>query len=126
MARKQSPTLTDAELRLMEILWKRGDASVSDVVADLPQSLDLAYNTVLTTLRILEKKGYVTHSKDGRAHRYKPTIDRHVARNAAIEHMVQRFFNNSPEALALHILDRDNISETELRKLKEKIEREAK
>lgn len=125
MARKRSATLTDAELRLMEILWKKGSCSVNDVVAELPEHLDLAYNTVLTTLRILEKKGFATHDKDGRAHRYRALIDRENARSAAIAHMLSRFFNNSPEALALHILEHESISDEELKRLKAEIEREA-
>jgi predicted transcriptional regulator len=65
MARKPSPTLTDAELRPMEILWKRGPSTVADVVNALPKKLGLSYSTVLTTLRILEQKGYVKHTKEG-------------------------------------------------------------
>ncbi|HSH00702.1 MAG TPA: BlaI/MecI/CopY family transcriptional regulator, partial [candidate division Zixibacteria bacterium] len=104
MARKKSATLTDAELRLMEILWRQGESSVSDVVTALPADLNLAYNTVLTTLRILERKGFVTHVKSGRAHLYRPLVDRTEARRTAVAYMLRRFFDNSPEALALHIL----------------------
>jgi len=65
---RKSPTLTEAELRLMEVLWQKGPATVQQVVQDLPEKAPLAYNSVLTTIRILEKKGYVKHVKDGRAH----------------------------------------------------------
>lgn len=124
MARKKSPTLTEAELRLMEILWASGAASVNDVVSALPKDLDLAYNTVLTTLRILEKKGYLTHKKDGRAHIYQPLVDRNHARQKAVHHMVSQFFNNSPEALAQHILENENMTPEELQRLRDLIERE--
>lgn len=124
MARKQSPTLTDAELRLMEAIWRLGSASVNEVIAALPDDQNLAYNTVLTTLRILEKKGYLTHKKDGRAHVYKPLVDRNQARHRAVKHMVSRFFNNSPEALALHILEAEGVSPEEVARLKKLIERE--
>ena len=67
MARKTSPTLTEAELRLMNVLWTRGPSTVGDVVEALPAEVDLAYSTVLTTLRILEEKGYLRHAKEGRA-----------------------------------------------------------
>ena len=59
MARKKSPNLTEAELRLMDVLWDKGAATVGEVAEALPRGVDLAYNTVLTTLRILEEKGYV-------------------------------------------------------------------
>src|SRR2546427_7849822 len=76
VARKRSSTLTDAELRLMNVLWERGKATVGEVAESLPRGLPLAYSTVLTTMRILEHKGYVRHSKDGRAFVYEPLVDR--------------------------------------------------
>ena len=69
MARKKSPNLTEAELRLMDVIWEKGESTVSEVADALPRELGLAYNTVLTTLRILEEKGYLRHTKpkDSRA-----------------------------------------------------------
>ena len=67
MPPKQSPTLTEAELRIMDVLWRRGSGTVQQVLEWLDSAL--AYNSVLTTIRILERKGYVKHVKDGRAHR---------------------------------------------------------
>lgn len=125
MARKKSPTLTDAELRLMDILWEKGNGAVSDLVAALPESQPLAYNTVLTTLRILEQKGYVNHSKEGRAHVFAPLVDRAQARNNAVRYMVSRFFNNSPELLAQHIIESDDMEPGDLEKLKRMIEGES-
>ena len=86
MPRKKSPTLTEAELRLMNILWDLDSATVSDVVAALPRRLGLAYNTVLTTLRILENKGYVKRRKVGRAHVYTPMAKRSAAQQSAVRH----------------------------------------
>src|SRR5260221_3382775 len=76
MARKPSPTLTDAELRPMEVLWEKGPSTVAEVVNALPQKLGLSYSTVLTTIRILEQKGYVKHTKERQAFVYHPIIDR--------------------------------------------------
>lgn len=118
MARKKSPTLTEAELRLMDILWQKGSATVSDVASALPRKLSLAYNTVLTTLRILERKGYVTHKKQGRAFLYSPTVDRTSARKRAVKHLVSRFFNNSPELLVLNLLENEKLDAAELERLK--------
>ena len=84
MARKQSPTLTDAELRRMKILWERGPSTVGGVVETLPEDEPLAYSTVLTTLRILEDKGYLRHEKQGRAFVYHPVVDRRAARRNAL------------------------------------------
>ena len=69
LARKKSPGLTDAELKLMEVVWGRGRATVSDVVDSLPKGDPLAYSTVLTTMRILEKKGYLrsTERRNGKS-----------------------------------------------------------
>jgi len=96
MARKQSPTLTEAELPIMDILWQKGSAVVTDVVVGLANSA-VAYNTVLTTLRILERKGYVRHTKEGRAFVYHPVVERGEASRKAVRNLVKRFFQDSPE-----------------------------
>ena len=122
MARKKSPNLTDAELRLMDVLWEKGQATVSDVADALPQNPALAYSTVLTTLRILETKGFVRHTKDGRAFVYHPLVGREQARENAVTHLVRRFFENSPELLMLNLLDGKKVDASELRRLRKKIE----
>ncbi|MFN7996829.1 MAG: BlaI/MecI/CopY family transcriptional regulator [Bryobacteraceae bacterium] len=120
MARKQSPTLTEAELPIMEILWDKGSAVVTDVVAALPES-PVAYNTVLTTLRILERKGYVRHTKDGRAFVYHPVVQRGEASRKAVRNLMKRFFQDSPELLILNVLEDEGLDEAELVRLKKRI-----
>ncbi len=120
MARKQSPTLTEAELPIMDILWQRGSAVVTDVVASLENS-GVAYNTVLTTLRILERKGYVRHTKEGRAFVYHPVVEREEASRKAVRNIVKRFFQNSPELLILNVLEDDELPQGELSRLKQMI-----
>lgn len=120
MARHKSPNLTDAELRLMEVLWRRGPSTVSDVAAGLPKSVPLAYSTVLTTLRILENKGYLRHVKDGRAFVYEPLVAHGEARQSAVKHLVRRFFEGSPELLMLNLIEQ--VDPKELARLKKKIE----
>ena len=122
MARKQSPTLTDAELRLMKILWERGPSTVGGVVETLPDDEPLAYSTVLTTLRILEQKGYLCHEKQGRAYVYHPVVDRRAARRHALRYVMDRFFNNSPEQLVLGILENEDVDLADLERLKKMIE----
>ena len=118
MARKKSETLTDAELRLMEILWEKGSATVNDVLDALPEDNQLAYSTVLTFMRILERKGYLTHEKRSRAFVYSPVIDRSEARQNVIGYVLNRFFNNSPEQLVLNMLESEKLNSKELEKLK--------
>jgi predicted transcriptional regulator len=122
MARKKSSSLTDAELRLMEVLWEKGSATVSEVVEGLPKNVPLAYSTVLTTLRILENKGYLRHKKDGRAFVYRPVVGREQACENAITHLLRRFFENSPELLMLNLMEGKKIDARELARLRNRIE----
>ena len=111
MPPRKSETLTEAELRLMDVLWLKGSATVQQVLDALPEKPALAYNSVLTTIRVLENKGYLEHVKDGRAHIYKPIMEREEATRSEIRHLVSRFFKNSHELLVLNILE-DMSSET--------------
>ena len=121
MARSKSPTLTEAELRLMEIVWRRGEVTVGDIVEALPAEQALAYSTVLTTMRILEHKGYVHHRKEGRAFVYESLVDRTQARQSAVRYVLSRFFDNSPELLVLNLLQSDDVDDNELQRLKKMI-----
>jgi predicted transcriptional regulator len=118
MPRPPSPALTDAELSIMRVLWARGHATVGEVVGDLDRSPKPAYNTVLTTLRILEDKGYVTHEKTGRAFTYLPLVAEQEARRTALSHLLSRFFDNSPERLVLNLLGRDEAEPDEVERLR--------
>jgi predicted transcriptional regulator len=124
MARKKSPHFTDAELRLMEVLWNKGSATVSDVLEGLKTKPALAYSTVITTLRILETKGYVNHTKEGRAFTYQPLIGRDEARQSAITHLLQRLFEGSPELLVTSLFEDRKISAAEMKRLRALIEEE--
>ncbi len=106
----------------MDVIWDKGEATVSDVAEALPKSPALAYSTILTTLRILENKGFLRHSKDGRAFVYHPVVGRQQARESAVTHLVRRFFENSPELLMLNLLDGKKVEAAELRRLRKKIE----
>ena len=121
MARKKSSTLTEAELRLMNVLWTNGASTVTDVLEALPADPPLAYSTVLTTLRILEDKGYVKHKKDGRAFLYIPRVPREQAQQSALRLLLSRFFENSAEQLVLNILKHEKLDRAELQRLKQMI-----
>ncbi len=121
MPPKRSITLTEAELRLMKILWRRGESGVGDLVAAMPENAPLAYNSVLTTIRILEQKGYVTHRQEGRAYLYSPCVAEHEASRSEVHHMLHRFFGNSRERLLLSLLADQDITREELARLKQAI-----
>ena len=105
----------------MEVLWKKGQATVGDVVASLTTDPPLAYSTVLTTLRILEAKGYLRHTKKGRAFVYEPVIVQEEASRKALGYLVNRFFGGSRELLVMNLLKEEKISRAELRRIKKMI-----
>ncbi|WP_035348860.1 BlaI/MecI/CopY family transcriptional regulator [Edaphobacter aggregans] len=121
MPPKRSNTLTEAELRIMRILWDRGESLVSDLVSALPADAPLAYTSVLTTVRILEQKGYVQHRQEGRAFLYSPCVAQHDASRSEVRHVLHRFFDNSREQLMLSLLGDGDITPQELQRLKEAI-----
>lgn len=102
----------------MRILWRRGESAVTDLVAAMPEGEILAYNSVLTTIRILEQKGYVDHRQEGRAFIYRALIAEHEARGSEVKHILNRFFGNSREQLLLTLLGDGDISRDELERLK--------
>jgi predicted transcriptional regulator len=121
MPPKRSNTLTEAELRIMRILWDRGESLVSDLVAAMPSETPLAYTSVLTTVRILEQKGYVRHRQEGRAFLYRPCVAEHDASRSEVRHVLGRFFDNSRERLMLSLLGDGEVTLDELQRLKEAI-----
>jgi predicted transcriptional regulator len=121
LGRKKSVNLTDGELPLMQVLWKKGRATVGDVVASLSADPPPAYSTVLTTLRILEDKGYVQHTKEGRAFVYEPLIVKEEASRKALDSLVNRFFGGSCELLVVNLLKEESIGRAELRRIKNMI-----
>ena len=121
MPPKRSNTLTEAELRIMRILWDRGESLVSDLVSAMPAHAPLAYTSVLTTVRILEQKGYVEHRQEGRAFLYSPCVAQYDASRSEVRHVLHRFFDNSRERLMLSLLGEGDITAEELQRLKEAI-----
>ncbi len=106
----------------MEVLWLKGPATVQQVLESLPEEAPLAYNSVLTTIRILEKKGYLKHVKDGRAHVYQPLVGRKEATRSEIRRLVNRFFGNSHELLVLNLLEDRGMDAAELKRLRSMLE----
>lgn len=125
MPRKRSVVLTDHELRLMEVLWNAGQATVADVTARVGAP-PLAYNTVLSTLRTLEQKGYVVHAENGRAFVYRALVERTQAADSAIAQLLRRFFGDSPGQLAVTLVDDTKLSEKDLARIQRALARRRK
>ena len=123
MARKPSPTLTDGEVKLMRVLWRQGPSTVAAIVDVVAGDNPPAYNTVQTMMRILERKGFVSHRKDGRAFVFHALVDESRARKNAIRHVLDRFFDNSPGSLVLSLLEHEDVPASEVRQLRELIQR---
>ena len=113
---KDHVVLTGREMDVMNVLWKLGSGTVSEVRKAL--SDELAYTTVLTILRTLEKKGHVRHEAEGRAHRYLPLVAKEQAQESAVRRMVGKLFGNSPELMMAQLLKERGLSEEELRRLR--------
>lgn len=123
MPPRQSGTLTEAELRIMNVLWARGSCTVQQVLDSISQLPSLAYNSVLTTIRVLEKKGYLKHLKDGRAHIYTPVVGKQEATRSEIRHLVSRFFKDSHEQLVLNVIEDQSLEPEEIERLRQMLER---
>jgi len=119
MPPRQSGTLTEAELRIMNVLWGKGSGTVQQVLDSITEKPSLAYNSVLTTIRVLERKGYLKHLKDGRAYVYTPLVGQKEATRSEIRHLVGRFFKNSQEQLVLNLLEDQGVGPEEIGRLRE-------
>jgi BlaI family transcriptional regulator, penicillinase repressor len=120
---RQSEILTEAELRVMKVLWERGSGTVQQVLDSMGEKPALAYNSVLTVIRILERKGYLKHIKDGRAHVYAPVVPQQEATRSEIRRLASRFFGDSHEDLVLNILEDRGMEREELTRLREMLNR---
>jgi predicted transcriptional regulator len=117
MPPRPSITLTPAELRLMRVLWTRGESAVAELVEHIDESL--AYTSVLTTIRVLESKGYVSHRQEGRAFLYSPAVAEQDVSRSETRHLMERFFSSSREKLLLSLMGDGDIDPEELRRLKQ-------
>ena len=119
MPRKKATMLTNAEQRIMEVIWARGSATVAEVVEEL-KGKD-AYTTILTLIGILRAKGYLHRRKEGRAHVFMPAVDRDTVARKAAHQLLSRFFAGSPSELVLSFMRDEDLTPEELDEIKEKI-----
>lgn len=111
-----APIFTDRELDVMAILWERGPSTAAEVRARLADTL--AHNTVLTVLTVLEGKGYLSHTEEGKAHRFRPLVKQEVAGATAASRVVEKLFGGSTERLLTHLVTERSVSPAELRRLR--------
>jgi predicted transcriptional regulator len=115
----ESPKLlTDVELELMSILWRLGEGTVKDVRAELPPERALAYTSVSTVLRILEKKGLVRSCKVGRGHSYVPTLDKRRYERRALQHVIGTVFDGTPVTLVRRLVESEVLTPAEIEELR--------
>lgn len=115
---------TDRELRMMNILWEEGSATVREALEELDDD-DLMYTSVLTVFQALEKKGYVRHEKEGRAYRYYPEVGREEAERSALGYVMCRVFKNSPERLLRRLAEVESIPSERVNRLRRILEGDA-
>jgi predicted transcriptional regulator len=107
----------------MKVLWERGESTVADMVTATSAETELAYTSVLTIIRILETKGYVSHRQEGRAFLYSSCVGEAEASRSEVRHVLQRFFGNSRERLLLSLLGDEELRPDELKRLRGMIAR---
>ncbi len=114
--------LTRGETDVMRVLWKRGRATVGEIVEEYTRPI--AYTTVLTVLRVLEEKGYVTHDKElsGRAHVYRPAVDEQRAQRSHLRDLLERMFAGRPDEMVNGLLDNERLTRADLEALRRRID----
>lgn len=119
---QQDRLLTPVELEVMILIWARKGGTVRDVLADLPKERDLAYTSISTVLRILERKGFLQSNKEGRTHRYIPLVEQDEYETTNVKSLVKRLFRGDPLALVRSLVRAESLSEEDLRQMQELVE----
>src|SRR5690349_5598153 len=123
MARRQTRTFTERELEIMRILWDRDEATVRDIQENLPPGRH--YNTILTIIRVLERKGHVIHRQEGRGFVYRAVAHPEKSRSHALSHFVDSVFGGSPESVVLNMVEAGNLTLAELDEIRRKLRKRA-
>ena len=121
MPRKPSKTFTDKELEIMRVVWELGEASARDIQARLPG--ERHYNSVMTIIRVLEKKNHLTHREEGRSHIYRPTQSQERARKRVLKHLVGQVFGGSAMSLVLNLVETGDLTSEDLDAIRRKMKR---
>lgn len=119
MPRKPSKTFTDRELEIMRLVWKHGELSARQIQETLPG--DRHYNSVMTIIRVLEKKGHLTHREDGRSHIYRATVKPEASRTRVLKHLVKQVFGGSAASLVLNLVETGDLTAEDLDTIRRKM-----
>lgn len=119
MPRKPSKTFTDKEMEIMRVVWDLGEATAKQIQELLPG--ESHYNSVLTIIRVLERKGHLTHRAEGRAHVYRARQQAEKARNKVLSHLISQVFGGSPASLVLHLVETGDLTETDLQEVRQQV-----
>ena len=119
MSRTAAKTFTDRELEIMRVIWERGEATAKEVQEALPG--DRHYNTVLTIIRVLERKGHLTHRAVGKAHVYRAKARQEKSQRRVLSHLIKQVFGGSAAAMVLHLVETGDLSSEELQEVKAKV-----
>jgi BlaI family transcriptional regulator, penicillinase repressor len=119
MPRQPSKTFTDRELEIMRVLWKLGEASARQIQENLPG--DRHYNSVMTIIRVLEKKNHLTHREEGRAHIYRATVSPDRSRTRVLNHLVKQVFGGSAASLVLSLVETGELTAADIEDIRRKM-----
>jgi predicted transcriptional regulator len=117
--RKPSTTFTDRELEIMRVVWKLGEASARQIQESLPG--DRHYNSVMTIIRVLERKSHLTHREEGRTHIYSATVDPERSRTRVLKHLVKQVFAGSATSLVLNLVETGDLTVSDLDAIRRRI-----
>ena len=115
--------LGELQLKVMNVIWDKGRATVGEVHEEISASRKIAYTTVLTTTQALERRGMVTHDTVGKAYRYSPAVSREQYTDASVNRLVGDLFDGRQERLLCHLLGADRVSRADARAIRDLIRR---
>jgi BlaI family transcriptional regulator, penicillinase repressor len=116
MPRTASKTFTDKELEIMQVVWELGEATTKQIQESLPG--DRHYNSVLTIIRVLERKGHLVHRVEGKAHVYRARQQPEKSRGRVLSHLIKQVFGGSAASLVLHLVETGDLTEDDLREVR--------
>lgn len=121
MPKRDAAPLTDAQRDIMEVIWERGEVTVSEVRSALASKRELARNTVQTMMVRLEERGWLKHREDGRTFVYSARVPRTTSLGAKVAHMVDRLFAGSPEDMVTALIEYRGLTPKEARRIRDMI-----
>jgi predicted transcriptional regulator len=119
MPRQPSQTFTDKELEIMQVIWEVGEASVKDIQDRLPG--DRHYNSVLTIIRVLERKGHLVHRVDGRAYIYSASENHENVRRRVLAHLIENVFGGSAASMVLQLVETGDLTKNDIEQIRRKL-----